>query len=82
MTLLADAGYWFEDGRFALADNSAVTRRGLRFRHDAYEIAPYSTGPTTLDLPWAVVAPMLQVKEKGRLGPEAPANRSSNRANQ
>ena len=66
-TSLTDAGYWFEGGRFGLNDNFALTPSGLRFRFDPYEIAPYAAGSTTIDLPWALVEPLLVEKEKGRL---------------
>jgi len=72
-TSLAEAGYWFEGDRFTLGDNFALTATGLRFRFDAYQIAPYSMGATTLDLPWSVVAPLLrQPQEKGRPESGAP----------
>jgi hypothetical protein len=79
---LTDAGYWFEGGRFALNENFALTPSGLRFRFDPYEIAPYSEGPTTLDLAWAAVAPLLAEKEKGRLARGAPRNDSMKPADQ
>jgi len=49
-TSLAEAGFTFEDERFSLPRNFAVTSSGLVFHYDAYEIAPYATGPTTLNL--------------------------------
>jgi len=79
---LTDAGYWFEGGRFALNENFALTPSGLRFRFDPYEIAPYSEGPTTLDLSWAAVAPLLADKEKGRLFGGAPRKDSMKQADQ
>lgn len=45
---LADAGFWFEGGAFALNDNFAVTDAGLLFRFDPYEVAAYALGPTEL----------------------------------
>ena len=69
---LTGAGYWFEGGRIGLHENFALTPSGLRFRFDPYEIAPFAQGPTTLDLPWALVAPLLDEKEKGRLERDAP----------
>ena len=47
---LEAAGYWFEDGRFTLAEDFALTNTGILFHYDAYEIAPYATGPTDFEL--------------------------------
>jgi len=48
-------GFWFEGGRFRVNDNLAVTARGVRFRFDPYEVAPYSMGPTDFVVPFAAV---------------------------
>lgn len=50
---LADAGYQFADNRFALNTNFLVTRDGLVFYYNPYEIAPYGMGNTELLVPWA-----------------------------
>lgn len=47
---LADAGFWFDDG-FEVNDNFAVVEAGLLFFFDAYEIGPYSAGPTRMVIP-------------------------------
>jgi len=47
---LADAGFWFEGGEFALNDNFAVTEAGLSFHFNPYEVAAYAVGPTDLVL--------------------------------
>ena len=46
-----EAGFWFENERFALSDNFAVTDSGLVFFYNLYEIAPRSEGTTQLFLP-------------------------------
>jgi hypothetical protein len=48
----ADAGFWFKD-RFELTPNWALMPSGLRFHYNAYEVGPYSLGPTTADVPWS-----------------------------
>ncbi len=48
-------GFWFASGRFLVNDNFALTSAGLRFRFDAYEIAPYAMGPTDFVVPYAAV---------------------------
>ncbi|HSL18196.1 MAG TPA: DUF3298 domain-containing protein [Methylomirabilota bacterium] len=45
------AGFWLSDGRFTLPDNLGVVADGLLVHWDAYEIAPYSMGPTTVQVP-------------------------------
>jgi hypothetical protein len=47
---LVGAGFWFEEGRFRLNDNFAVTAEGLRFHYDPYEVASYAVGPTDITL--------------------------------
>jgi len=45
---LAAAGFWFTDKRFTLPDNIGVVSDGMIFHWNAYEIAPYSMGATSL----------------------------------
>ncbi len=56
------AGGWFvwENGTFELPDNFGVTRDGLVFHWQPYDIAPYSAGATTITLPWSAVRPHLR----------------------
>lgn len=57
---LREAGFWFgahgssgDEGEitFELSHDFAVTGDGLRFHYNPYQIAPYSVGPTTVDIP-------------------------------
>lgn len=57
---LVAAGFWFEDGAFELNDNWAVTAGGLRFHYNAYEVAPYSMGPTDIVLDRDALAPLIR----------------------
>jgi len=54
---LKEAGFWFEDGRFHVNDNVGVGSAGVTFYFNPYEIAPYSTGPTNLVVPFDKVRP-------------------------
>jgi hypothetical protein len=54
------AGFWFDRGEFRLNENFAVTRTGMLFFFNAYEVAPYSFGATSLSLPWAEVMPLIR----------------------
>lgn len=57
---LGAAGFWFENGRFKLNENFAVTPGGLLFFFNDYEIAPHSFGATSIALPWADVMPLVR----------------------
>jgi hypothetical protein len=48
---LNQAGYTFPRGEFLLTDNLGLTEEGLTFHYDAYEIAPYAMGPSTVVVP-------------------------------
>lgn len=56
---LEEAGFWFEDDRFHLPDNFAVTGDGLVFVYNPYEVAPYVFGPTRITLPWSELQGLL-----------------------
>lgn len=54
------AGFWFDRGEFKLNDNFAVTPTGMLFFFNAYEVAPYSFGATSISLPWSEVMPLIR----------------------
>ena len=47
----ATKGYWFNDNQFVLPENIGLTPDSVVLYYNAYEIAPYSMGPTTIMLP-------------------------------
>jgi len=47
---LNEQGYFFENGQFQLNTNFAIMNKSLLFYYNAYEIGPYSMGPTELEL--------------------------------
>lgn len=47
---LADSGSNFLEGDFRLPENFAFTRYGLLFHFNPWEVAPYVTGPITIEL--------------------------------
>ncbi len=54
---LQQAGFFvWDDSTFALSENFGVMRSGLVFHYNAYDVAPYASGPTTITLPWASVS--------------------------
>jgi len=57
---MTEAGFWFENGRFRLNDNFALTGEGLIFYYNLYEIASYAKGPTELRIPFSALKGILQ----------------------
>ena len=47
---LADAGFYIEDGDFYLTNNLGIDENSLFVYYNAYEIGPYSLGPTLLEI--------------------------------
>jgi len=47
------AGFQFEQNRFSLNENFLVSKDGLAFCFNQYEIAPYAMGITELTIPWS-----------------------------
>lgn len=57
---LTDEG-WFED-KFILAENFAITSRGLYFFYNQYEIKPYAAGSTEFMLPYSKIKSLINPK--------------------
>ncbi len=68
---LEDAGFWFEDSRFALNDNYKYTTRGLEIVFNPYEVAPFSEGEIVLMFPYSAIEPM--VRPEYRFEKDVPA---------
>jgi hypothetical protein len=47
---LGKSGFWFKDNKFLLNENFLMTKPGLVFYFNDYEIAPHSMGPTEIIL--------------------------------
>jgi hypothetical protein len=62
------AGGFFEDS-VEIPGNFFLTREGLGFRWDPYEIGPYVMGPVEITLPYEMVRPLLSVQGPGSLIP-------------
>ncbi len=45
---LNEAGFWFEENKFGLNKNFAITADGIKFFFNSYEIAPYGFGTTEI----------------------------------
>jgi hypothetical protein len=48
---LNDYGFWFENDKFSVNNNFTFTSESVVFYYNSYEIAPYSGGPTELEVP-------------------------------
>ncbi len=58
------SNYFFDDETFTLADNFGLTRVGLLFHYNPYEIKSYAEGPTTLIVPYSALEEV--TTEKGQ----------------
>lgn len=57
---LVDDG-WFEN-KFVLAENFALTPRGIYFYYNSYEIKSYADGPTKFMLPYSAIRDIIDPK--------------------
>ena len=53
----ATMGYWFNDNQFVLPENIGLTPDSVVLYYNAYEIAPYSMGPTRVTLSRSTLHP-------------------------
>ena len=44
MTKYSEAGFYFENDQFTMTYNFAITKEGLKFMYNPYEVAPYALG--------------------------------------
>lgn len=51
--------YFFEEGKFALTDNFVLNDKGILFLYNIYEIKPYASGVTELQVPYSDFSDML-----------------------
>lgn len=56
--------YFFLDGNFSINDNFAITKDGLLFFYNEYEIKPYSEGTTEILIPFSDITDQLNNKGK------------------
>lgn len=59
---LSDAGFWFEDGVFALNENFTFNPESLDFMYNSYEIAAYAAGPIYISIPMSDIKHLLKRK--------------------
>jgi hypothetical protein len=57
---LKSAGFWFPEGRFALSPIFGLSEKDLIFQYNVYDVAPYSSGPTTVAIPLSEIRTLLR----------------------
>jgi len=53
-------GYFFAEGKFALAQTFTLTKEGLKFLYNPYEIKAYAAGTTELIVPYSAIKDILK----------------------
>lgn len=64
---LNEQGFMFEGDRFHLPHNIGYTANGIKLIYNPYEIAPYSEGQITLEIPFEEVNTFLRYRVEPRL---------------
>ncbi len=60
---LQEAGFWFEGSVFKLNDNFIITKTGLKFFLNPYEIAPYAYGTTEIFINYSDLKNLIKIGE-------------------
>ena len=60
MTNYSEAGFYFENDVFKLTDNFAITKEGLKFLYNPYEVAPYALGQQEIIIPYAALKNLIK----------------------
>jgi hypothetical protein len=53
--------YFFENQKFSLNANFLITKKGLLFYYNPYEIRPYAFGPMELLVPYTAISSLLKI---------------------
>lgn len=59
-TNYSEAGFYFENDVFKLTDNFAITKEGLKFLYNPYEVAPYALGQQEIIIPYAALKKLVK----------------------
>ncbi len=57
---LEESGFWFKDNVFDLNDNFGLSKDGITFQFNQYEIAPYAAGSPEIFIPWNKIDDLLK----------------------
>lgn len=59
---LGELGFWFADNTFSCNENFYFDSNGMHFLYNSYEIAPYSAGPISFNIPLYELKPFLKIQ--------------------
>jgi len=57
---LENAGFWFKENKFSVNENFAITKSGLSFFFNDYEITSHAAGPTSIEIPFSELASIVK----------------------
>ena len=57
---LTKAGFWFDDDEFSVNNNFSISKDGLSFFYNNYEITAYVYGPTELYIPYKSIKKLIK----------------------
>lgn len=57
---LENAGFWFKENKFSVNENFAITKSGLSFFFNDYEITSHAAGPTFIEIPFTELASIVK----------------------
>jgi len=57
---LTEAGFWFDDDKFSVNTNFEISKDGLTFFYNSYEITAYAYGPTELFIPYNSIKKLIK----------------------
>jgi len=60
ITKYSEAGFYFDNDVFTLTDNFAITKKGLKFVYNPYEVAPYALGQQEIMIPYALIKELIR----------------------
>lgn len=57
---LTEAGFWFDEDKFSINKNFSISKDGLTFYYNSYEITAYAFGPTELFIPYKSIKNLIK----------------------
>ncbi len=60
MTNYSEVGFYFENDVFKLTKNFAMTKEGLKFLYNPYEVAPYALGQQEIIIPYTDLTELIK----------------------
>jgi len=60
MTKYSEVGFYFENDQFKMTHNFAITKEGLKFMYNPYDVAPYALGQQEILIPYTVLKELIK----------------------